>query len=419
MHKIRKTVGIDLGTTNSVIAVLDPTDSVIVTGQDEAGRRTFPSIVGYENDAARPVVAHSAAPLRASQQGAFSSIKRFMGLNRSFPVGPDTLTPPEASARILRHLRDVVARTLNDGHCLLDSAIITMPAYFNHNQIEDTREAGELAGYEVVELLHEPTAAAIYYSWLENHGDASYLVYDLGGGTFDVSIIRKRYGDYEVLGVSGDPFLGGDDFDRLLAEEVGRGQWPVASQQFGRLQVLAERIKIDLSSQEQVEDLAQRLKDAGLLQAADHWPRTTIHRDDFNRLIRDKVERTIDCCQEALARARERAGIRLGDIDHVILVGGSSRIPLVRETVRAAFCNPQLPLAAKHAEPLLYEPDLCVAYGAALRAATHGTRYRFSVPDFRLTASGRGAGGDTLLELHLTSPPATRETPYLLSGVVR
>ena len=140
-----------------------------------------------------------------------------MGLDKPFSIGPETLQPPEVSAVILRHLRDMMARTLNDAHYLLDSAIITMPAYFNHNQIEATRQAGELAGYDVVELLHEPTAAAIYYSWVENHGDATYLVYDLGGGTFDVSIIRKRFDDYEVLSVSGDPFLGGDDFDRVLA----------------------------------------------------------------------------------------------------------------------------------------------------------------------------------------------------------
>src|SRR5262249_44555195 len=147
---------------------------------------------------------------------------------------------------------------------LLDSAIITMPAYFNHNQIEDTREAGELAGYEVIELLHEPTAAAIYYSWLLNHGDATYLVYDLGGGTFDVSIIRKRFGDYEVLGVSGDPYLGGDDFDRLLAEAVASGQWPVDSEEFGRMVQLAERIKIDLSTEELISNVAERIQSAGL-----------------------------------------------------------------------------------------------------------------------------------------------------------
>src|SRR5207302_9548104 len=155
-----------------------------------------------------------------------SSVKRHMGLEKRFPLGPESLSPEEASAQVLRLLRDMLARTLNDPRYLLDAAIITMPAYFNHNQIEATRQAGEMAGFEVVELLHEPTAAAIYYSWIENHGDATYLVYDLGGGTFDVSLIQRRFDDYQVLSVSGDPFLGGDDFDRLLATHlVETGLW--------------------------------------------------------------------------------------------------------------------------------------------------------------------------------------------------
>src|SRR5205814_7888285 len=141
---------------------------------------------------------------------------------------------------------------------LLDSAIITMPAYFNHNQIEDTRQAGELAGFEVVELLHEPTAAAIYYSWVENHGDATYLVYDLGGGTFDVSVIRRRFGDYEVLAVSGDPFLGGDDFDRLLAthldERLAASGLRPDPDRFPLLIRVAENIKIDLSGRDAIRD---------------------------------------------------------------------------------------------------------------------------------------------------------------------
>jgi molecular chaperone DnaK len=262
-----------------------------------------------------------------------------------------------------------------------------MPAYFNHNQIEATRQAGELAGFEVVELLHEPTAAAMYYSWLENHGDATYLVYDLGGGTFDVSIIRRRLGDYEVLSVSGDPFLGGDDFDRLLATHISAacGLATDAAKpqpdEFARLVHRAEQIKIALTDAESAE---------------------AIDRMTFNRLIRDKVDRTIDCCHEALGRAKDRVGLTLSDIDHVILVGGSSRVPLVRERVKAAFCNADLPEHVRHLDPLLHEPDLCVAYGAALRAATHGSRYVL--------------GG---VELHLKSPVNTRETTYQAAGVVR
>jgi molecular chaperone DnaK len=222
--KIRKTVGIDLRTTNSVIAVLDPTDSYLITGRDEAGHQTFPSVVGYQAEAQARLVGHAARRVGGGP-AAVRSVKRFMGLERSFAVGPEALTPADISARILRHLRDVLGRTLADQRYVLDSAIITMPAYFNHNQIEVTRRAGELAGLEVVELLHEPTAAAIYYGWRLNHVEATYLVYDLGGGTFDASVIRRRHGDYEVVSVSGDPFLGGDDFDRLLASYlVSSGQ---------------------------------------------------------------------------------------------------------------------------------------------------------------------------------------------------
>jgi molecular chaperone DnaK len=432
--QIRKPVGIDLGTTNSVIAILDPTDSAILTGQDEHGHQTFPSLVGSRGADARPVAGWSAVEQPGQQDAPVRSVKRFMGLERKFAVGPDQLTPPEVSARVLALLRTVLARTVNDAKYLLDAAVITMPAYFNHNQIEATRQAGELAGYQVLELLHEPTAAAIYYGWLEGHGDATYLVYDLGGGTFDVSIIRKRFDDYEVLGVSGDPFLGGDDFDRLLASHLqqpflDRGinfdlATPEGAANFASLVRVAEGIKIELTNGERVERYVP-----DLLRAADGSQvalETSVDRATFQRLIRAKVDRTIDACHEALRRASDKAAIRLGAIDHVILVGGSSRIPLVRDTVRAAFCNPQLAERARNPEPLLHEPDLCVAFGAALRAATHGTRYRFAVPDFRLgwvagaeSAKPRGVGGDTLLELHLTSPPATRETPYPLSGVVR
>src|SRR5688572_30542106 len=208
--KIRKTVGIDLGTTNSVIALMDPTDSALLAGVDDQGHATIPSVVAHHPEQQRVVVGRPAVRLRGQGDRApVSSVKRHMGLDRAFPLGDEALNAPEVSAHILRHCRDLLAARLLDPRYLLDAAIVTMPAYFNHNQIEATRKAGEMAGFEVVELLHEPTAAAMYYAWLEGHGDATYLVYDLGGGTFDVSVIRKRFDDYEVLSASGDPFLGG------------------------------------------------------------------------------------------------------------------------------------------------------------------------------------------------------------------
>jgi molecular chaperone DnaK len=433
--KIRKTVGIDLGTTNSVIALLDATDGALITGTDEQGRLTFPSVVGWHPGQQRLVAGRVAVALRNADgsDGPLSlplaSVKRHMGLERRFPLGPKSVTPQEASAQVLRHVRDVLARTLNDAQYLLDSAIVTMPAYFNHDQIEATRQAGELAGFDVVELLHEPTAAAIYYSWVEGHGDATYLVYDLGGGTFDVSVIRRRLGDYEVLSVSGDPFLGGDDFDRLLASWlIENGAWraddvpaddvaplfdpntPDGALRFARLVQVAEGIKCQLTDAERLSRFAPGLaRDAegrGLSLEA------TVERAVFNRLIKDKVDRTVDCCHEALARAKEKVGLRLGEIDYVILVGGSSRVPLVRETVRAAFCNPSLAEHVRQVEPLLHEPDLCVAYGAALRAASHGTRYLF------FGAAPAGAARPDL-ELHLTSPVTAREVGHQVAGVVR
>lgn len=431
---IRRTVGIDLGTTNSVIALLDGPTGVFRPATDDQGHATFPSLLGYCPDARRIVVGRAAHTLRTRARDAqtlpLASVKRYMGLDRTFAIGPEQVTPPQASALVLRHLRDRMARAVGDPRQQLDSAIITMPAYFNHNQIEATRRAGELAGYQVVELLHEPTAAALYYSWVEHHPDATYLVYDLGGGTFDVSIIRKHLGDFEVLGVSGDPFLGGDDFDRALASYlVQQGTWsrggvpveraertelfdpttPDGGVRFARLVPLGELLKIELGTN---ETLARQFAEVIPTAAGSLTLEVSLDRTTFQNLIREKVRRTVDCCHEALARAKDRAGTRLSDIDHLILVGGSTRVPLVRATVQAAFCRSDLPEHVKNPAPLLHEPDLCVAFGAALRAATHGTRYVFSLAELN-----RGDTGE--LALHWTSPELTDATTYRASGVVR
>jgi molecular chaperone DnaK len=425
--RIHRAVGIDLGTTNSVIAALDDTGSVLLTGASEHGKLTFPSVVAWDAERKRLAAGRAALDLGGDVLP-LASVKRHMGLEKSFTVGPKTLSPHGASAVILHNLRDWLTRTLADPRRVIDRAIITMPAYFNHNQIEATRKAGELAGYEVVELLHEPTAAAIYYSWLHGHGDATYLVYDLGGGTFDVSVIRRRLGDHEVLSVSGDPFLGGDDFDRLLATELLQtGVWrgtsipacPGAEGQagslsydevaatfdpatpaFARLVRIAEQVKVELGTREQVEHYVPRV--LALEDGRELSLEATVTRARFEKLIQDKIQRTIDRCHEALGRSKERAGVGLGEIDHVVLVGGSSRLPIVRRLVQAAFAD-----HAKSRELLLHEPDLCVAYGAALRAATHGTRYVFTPAE--------GAA----IELHLTSPSSARETRYPACGVVR
>jgi molecular chaperone DnaK len=431
---IRKTVGIDLGTTNSVIALLDGPTGEFRAATDDQGQATFPSLLGFSPEKGKLVVGREAQQLRLRARDAqtlpLASVKRYMGLERTFTVGPEQLTPPQASALVLRHLRDRMARAVSEPRWQLDAAIITMPAYFNHNQIEATRRAGELAGYQVVELLHEPTAAAIYYSWVERHPDATYLVYDLGGGTFDVSIIRRHLGDFEVLGVSGDPFLGGDDFDRALATHlIEQGRWtrdgvpveadelrplfdpatPDGAVRFARLVPVSEQLKMELSAAETVSRWFPEIvhvEDRPLTLEA------SLDRATFQALIRDKVRRTVDCCHEALGRAKDRAGTRLGEIDHVILVGGSTRVPLVRETVQAAFCRSDLSEHVRNPAPLLHEPDLCVAFGAALRAATHGTRYLFSLAEIN-----RGDSGE--VEMHWTSPELADTTTYRASGVVR
>ncbi len=423
--RIRKALGIDLGTTNSVVSMLDPAGTTLLTGRDGQNRLTFPSLVAWDEAAQQLTAGHDARNLPGRLP--LSSIKRYMGLDKRFPVGPRSLTAPEVSAVILRHLRGWMETTLGpdaERH-LLDLAVITMPAYFNHSQIEATRLAGELAGFEVAELLHEPTAAAIFYSWIESHGDATYLVYDLGGGTFDVSIIRRRLGDHEVLAVSGDPFLGGDDFDRSLASHLlTAGRWRLhapgddssgepfdplqhfdpTGEPFARLVRQAESLKMELSEKPQVERYVPRLAtlDDGRTVSVEF----TVARPAFEKLIRERCVRTIECCHEALGRARERAGIRLSDIDHVILVGGSSRVPLVRQVVQEAFANPALPERVKSPSLLCHEPDLAVAYGAALRAAGHGTRFLWPM-----------RGGS--LELHVTSPPTSPTPEYEAAGVVR
>jgi molecular chaperone DnaK len=385
MAFLDRAVGIDLGTTNSEIAWLPPSERDIVIHADRFGRRTVPSAVSFDEKANAYVVGHAARQKRGTAQAPIESIKRKMGQKTTVKVGPNELTPEEVSSKILAELRDrmketFAAKPLKSGAATLDlpvaRAVITVPAYFDAPQVEATRKAGELAGLEVIGILQEPTAAAIYHTWKRRLGDGHFLVYDLGGGTFDVSILRCVGGEYQVLAIDGDNYLGGDDFDRRFAEHlrkelVAKGyslELDVKGSDedrrtFGRIVHLAQEIKESLSTTDVVHvnksDFMKDKAGEGVSYDGD------VGRADYEEIISDLVETTMGCCERALARAREVAGVALDDVDHVILVGGSTRVPLVVRRVTEAFCK-------KSGEPLRDDVDTCVALGAAVHAAHVG-----------------------------------------------
>ena len=268
----------------------------------------------------------------------------------------------------------------------MSKAIITVPAYFNLPAIEATRQAGELAGLQVMELLHEPTAAAIYYGWKYDLGDGVFMVYDLGGGTFDVSILQRISGEFQVLGISGDNFLGGDDFDRRLAEYIRQvlvadgykldlnvRENPEDHLRFNQLMTLAEKAKKELSKKDEFI-----LRDQGTLRDQDGAPviiELPISRDQFENLIADLLDQTIDFCHKALEMAKEHSDITLDTIDYILMVGGSSYVPAVMDKVRKIFCETENSNESNnHSRIQLVrdEPENAVALGAALRAAASG-----------------------------------------------
>ena len=342
-------VGIDLGTTNSEIAyVKDGRPQVIA---DEAGDPILPSFVGISEDG-RLLVGHAArnqwllAPDRTVK-----SVKRKMGQDVKVRLGDQQYTPQEISAMILRTLRDRAARHLC---CEVRRAVITVPAYFNDAQRQATREAGELAGLEVVRILNEPTAASLAYD--PNQQELKrILVYDLGGGTFDVSLVQVQDGVVEVLSSHGDTQLGGDDFDQLLAEHImkrfeteqGLDIRPIAA---ARARVLraAEEAKKKLSfepfARVQEEYIAE--KDGKPLHLT-----LEIARSEFEDLVRPLLDKTITCVGKAL----DDSNLTPSQLDRVLLVGGSTRSPIVSEMLEERLRQPT------HQE---VHPDLCVALGA-------------------------------------------------------
>jgi len=369
-----KVVGIDLGTTNSLVAYVDNARPVVV--RDDSGDALVPSVVSVGEEGTIYVGREAQRRLLTAPSRSVYSVKRFMGRGIEdveheaallpFRVSGDPggvvrigiadreFAPPEIAAFILRELKHRAEehfRERGDFDFEVDRAVVTVPAYFNDAQRTATRDAGRLAGLEVLRIINEPTAASLAYG-LDKRNRGTIAVYDLGGGTFDISILKVEDGVFQVLSTNGDTHLGGDDIDRLLVERVlaeiaGPKEQGAATVEAIRRAVI--QAKWDLSD---IDETEIRIEPSPAARAGYRHP---ITRVDFEDVIRPLIERTLEPCRQALADA----GLQRSDIDEVVLVGGSTRIPLVRRVVEELFGR------KPHSE---LNPDEVVALGAAVQA---------------------------------------------------
>ena len=350
-------IGIDLGTTNSCVAVLEGGEPTIITSAE--GLRTTPSVVAFTKKGERLVGAPAKRQAVTNAERTISSIKREMGTNYRIDIDGRKYSPQEISAMILRKLKRDAQDYLGEE---VTDAVITVPAYFNDAQRQATKDAGRIAGLNVARIINEPTAAAFAYG-LNNGEDQKVLVYDLGGGTFDVSIIEIGDGLIEVLSTSGDNHLGGDDFDerltRYLIDEFKRSDHIDLSRDVAAVQRIreeAEKAKIELSSS---TTTTVNLPFLTVVKDTPHHMNITLTRAKFDELTHDLVDRTAGPVQNAL----KDAGITARDLSKVLLVGGSTRIPAVQEKVRRM-------LGMEPSKGI--NPDECVAMGASIQAGKLG-----------------------------------------------
>ena len=347
-----KIIGIDLGTTNSCVAVMEGGEAVVIANAE--GARTTPSVVAFSKTGERMVgqVAKRQAVTNADRT--IASIKRHMGENYKVTIDQKSYTPQEISAMVLQKLKADAEAYLGQ---TVTEAVITVPAYFSDAQRQATKDAGKIAGLEVKRIINEPTAAALAYG-LDKEQEQKIMVYDLGGGTFDVSILEIGDGIVEVLSTSGDTRLGGDDFDQRImnhlvaefkkAEGIDLSNDRVAMQ---RLKEAAEKAKIELSGMTSTSiNLPYITADATGPKHLD----VTLTRAQFNQLTADLVERTMKPVRQAMSDA----GLKASDLHKVLLVGGSTRIPAVQEAVKS--------ITGKEGFKGI-NPDECVALGAAIQ----------------------------------------------------
>lgn len=352
-----KTIGIDLGTTNSCVAVIEGGEPVVIANAE--GARTTPSVVAFSKTGERMVGQVAKRQAITNPDRTVSSIKREMGSNFKVNIDSKSYTPQEISAMILQKLKSDAEAYLGES---VSSAVITVPAYFTDAQRQATKDAGKIAGLDVKRIINEPTAAALSYG-IDKGEEQKIMVYDLGGGTFDVSIIEMGDGVQEVLATAGNNRLGGDDFDKRVMD------WMVSSfkaesgidlsgdkMAMQRLKEAAEKAKIELSG------MTSSAVNLPFITADATGPKhldLTLTRAKFNELTADLVEKTMGPVRQALSDS----GLKIDEINKILLVGGSSRIPAVQDAVKG--------LTGK--DPFKgINPDECVAIGAALQAGVLG-----------------------------------------------
>ena len=347
-----KVIGIDLGTTNSVVSVLEGGEPTVITNPE--GSRITPSVVGFTKDGQRLVGQLAKRQAVSNPDRTISSIKRHMGESYKVTIAGKDYTPPEISAMVLQKLKADAEAYLGE---TVTQAVITVPAYFNDSQRQATKDAGKIAGLEVLRIINEPTAAALAYG-LDKDSDETILVFDLGGGTFDVSILELTEGTFDVQATNGDTHLGGDDFDKkimdwMVAEFKKDNGVDLSADKMAaqRLIEAAEKAKIELSSMTSTNiNLPFITADASGPKHLD----LTLTRAKFDELTRDLVERTMGPTKSAM----KDAGLSGKDIDKIILVGGSTRIPAVQNAIREILGK----------EPSKgINPDECVSVGAAIQ----------------------------------------------------
>ncbi len=417
-----KIIGIDLGTTNSCVAVMEGNEPTVI--QNSEGGRTTPSVVAFNDDGERLVGAPAKRQAITNPERTVSSIKRFMGRfydevkeetkqvsykiekaddgTARVKIGDRLYAPQEISAMVLQKMKQTAEEYLGEE---VKDVVITVPAYFNDAQRKATQEAGDVAGLNVKRILNEPTAASLAYGLDKKDEDQTIAVYDLGGGTFDISILELGEGVFEVKATNGDTHLGGDDFDQRLIDHLAKEfkkdegidlrEDPMARQ---RLKDAAEKAKIELSSSQKTN------VNLPFVTATDAGPKhlnIDITRAQFEQLIDDLVEKTKEPCKKVM----DDAGLDQDGIDHVILVGGSTRIPRIQETVKEFFGkDPHKGV----------NPDEVVAIGAAIQGGVMSGDVEdvvlLDVTPLTLGIETQGGVMTQLIEKNTTIPTSKTET---------